>query len=481
MPKPRSITTRRRKETLFQIVCVATVAVALAVLAVLLGSILVTGLPHLSWGFITRMASKDAARSGILPALLGSIYVCAICAATAVPIGIATAILLEEYRPKHPLAARIHGFINLNITNLAGVPSIVYGILGVTAFVQMFGLFGLAGQGHAIGQTWFDQYQGADGRSYFLPVEKDAPSQPAHESLTLYADTTATQNLAQVRFADAAQIDPLRASVKREMRTFDHALRAGIDATRGPRGRGTAHIDDPTAEKIVDDALAAATFHSEVQTLRAPLIEKVAALDGMDGRALRPARRALINLAVDQEVAHQLRGVLVAGTEPIRVDRRAWYYLSLPLGRGLVAGGLTLMLVILPVIIVASQESLRAVPASMREGVLAMGGTKWQAISKIVLPAAIPGICTGTILAMSRAIGEAAPLLILAGVVFISFIPANMMDNFTVMPLQIYNWASKPGDEFREVAATGIIVLLTVLLSFNAVAVLIRQKSQSPR
>ncbi len=144
----------------------------------------------------------------------------------------------------------------------------------------------------------------------------------------------------------------------------------------------------------------------------------------------------------------------------------------------MLAGGLTLMLVILPVIIVASQEALRAVPDSMRQGALALGGTKWQAVSKIALPSAVPGICTGAILAMSRAIGEAAPLLILSGVVFISFTPVHLMSGFTVMPLQIYSWVSKPDESFRELAAAGIIVLLTVLFTFNALAVFIRQKTQ---
>jgi phosphate transport system permease protein len=144
------------------------------------------------------------------------------------------------------------------------------------------------------------------------------------------------------------------------------------------------------------------------------------------------------------------------------------------------AGGLTLMLVVLPIIIVASQEALRAVPDSLREGALAAGSTRWQMVSRMTLPAAIPGIMTGSILAMSRAIGEAAPMLVIAGVVYITFTPNNLMDDFTVMPLQIYNWAGLPQAEFHQVAASGIIVLLAILLTFNAVAVMIRQKFQKP-
>ena len=136
------------------------------------------------------------------------------------------------------------------------------------------------------------------------------------------------------------------------------------------------------------------------------------------------------------------------------------------------------MLVILPIVIIASQESLRAVPDSLREGSFGMGATRWQTVQNVTLPASIPGIMTGSILAMSRAIGEAAPILIICGIIYIGSNPGNLMDDFSVMPLQIYNWASQSQREFHAVAAKGIIVLLAVLLSFNAVAVLIRNRTQ---
>ncbi len=476
MPIVRSIRRRHRTESIFKWICVAMVIVAIGLLGTLLGSILYVGLPHLNVDFITSMASKDADRSGILPALLGSIYVCAICCLIAVPIGIGSAVLLEEYQPKHPMARRCHKFVNLNITNLAGVPSIVYGILGVTAFAQMFGAFGLPGEGLSIGQRWFDQYQAAGGQGYFIPVGKGADPAPASPEMTFYTDTDLSK-VATLRFAEPDDIVPIRDSVEAEMRRFGDVLSSELDKYRGgSRNTGPVSIDRAGAEAVVDAALGAATFRSDIASLRSDLIDRVDSLDGLESRELRGARRELIALAVDQEVASQLAGVMMIGKQPLRVDRRAWYYLSLPLGRGLVAGGLTLMLVVLPVIVVASQEAIRAVPQSLRHGSMALGSTRWQAIRQVVLPAAVPGICTGTILAMSRAIGEAAPLLILAGVVFISFTPANLMDNFTVLPLQIYNWASRPGDDFREIAATGIIVLLAVLLTFNALAVFIRQK-----
>lgn len=309
----RSGTTRVLKDKIFVLVCIAVAALSVIALIALLGSIFKLGVSHLDWSFLNNAPSRRAAKAGIGPALWGSVWVCSVCALVALPLGVGTAIFLEEYKPKRSLMRKLHGFVQLNITNLAGVPSIVYGILGLTVFVQFFGLLG-------------------------------NPNDPS--------------------FAIGTKDD--------------------------------------------------------------------------------------------------------------------WYYVQLPFGRGVLAGGLTLMLVVLPVIIIAAQEALRAVPDSLREGALATGATKWQMVSRMTLPAAIPGIMTGAILAMSRAIGEAAPMLVIAGIVYITFTPSHLMDEFTVMPLQIYDWAGRPQDDFHAVAATGILVLLAALLTFNAVAVFIRQRFQKP-
>ena len=301
------------KNRLFVALCLCATAMSILVLGVLLSSILTQGLDHLDGEFLRESPSRKPNRAGIHPAMLGSIWACMVCAISALPLGVGTAILLEEYKPKPRWARTLHGFLQLNITNLAGVPSVVYGIIGLTAFAHMFGLFGRSS-------------------------------------------------------------DPMFA----------------------------------------------------------------------------------------------------LGT------KEDWYYIQFPFGRSVLAGGLTLMLVILPIIITAAQESIRAVPNSMREAALAVGATRWQMIWGISLPAAIPGIMTGAILAISRAIGEAAPLLILAGIVYITFTPEHLMDDFTVMPLQIYDWAGRPQVEFHKVAATGIIVLLAILLTFNAVAIFIRQIFQKP-
>jgi phosphate transport system permease protein len=151
---------------------------------------------------------------------------------------------------------------------------------------------------------------------------------------------------------------------------------------------------------------------------------------------------------------------------------------ALALGTSVLAAGLTMSLLVLPVIIVASQEAIRAVPNQLREASFGLGATKWQTIVRIVLPAAIPGILTGGILALSRAIGETAPLVVLGMPLFLAFLPKTFLDSMTVLPLQIYNWTGRPQVEFHALAAAGIIVLLVMLIIMNSIAVLIRNKFQ---
>ncbi|UZQ54996.1 phosphate ABC transporter permease PstA [Trichothermofontia sichuanensis B231] len=147
-------------------------------------------------------------------------------------------------------------------------------------------------------------------------------------------------------------------------------------------------------------------------------------------------------------------------------------------GRSLLTGALTLSLLILPVIIVATREALRAVPDSLRQAGFALGATRWQVIWSHVLPVAMPGILTGTILGLSRAIGETAPLITIGALTFISFLPDSLQSPFTVLPIQIYNWVSRPQTAFHINAAAGIIVLMVVLLAMNATAIFLRNKFQ---
>jgi phosphate transport system permease protein len=151
---------------------------------------------------------------------------------------------------------------------------------------------------------------------------------------------------------------------------------------------------------------------------------------------------------------------------------------ALALGRSILAGALTLTLLILPVIIIASREAIRSVPKAYREGAYALGATRWQVTRGIVLSQAFPGMLTGTILSLSRAIGETAPMIAIAALVYIRFVPTGPLDRFTVMPIQIFNWVNLPQHEFRGLAAAGIIVLLVVLLGMNSIAIFIRNRYQ---
>lgn len=146
------------------------------------------------------------------------------------------------------------------------------------------------------------------------------------------------------------------------------------------------------------------------------------------------------------------------------------------LGSSIMAGALTLGLMSLPIVIVASQEALRSVKMELRHASLALGASKWQTTFNVVLPSALPGIITGIILAVSRAIGETAPLIMVGAATFISTTPNNVFSDFTALPIQIYNWTSRPQAEFQNLAAAGIIVLMTVLITMNSAAIYIRNK-----
>ncbi len=150
----------------------------------------------------------------------------------------------------------------------------------------------------------------------------------------------------------------------------------------------------------------------------------------------------------------------------------------LALGRVVLAGSMTMALLILPLIIVASREAIRAVPDSLREGSYALGATRWQMVRQTVLPSAAGGILTGTILALARAIGETAPLITIGALTYVAFDPNGPLDIFTVLPIQIFNWVSLPQKEFHSLAAGGIVVLLVVLLTANSLAVYLRYRMQ---
>lgn len=270
----------------FRVVAFLALVGALATLGALIVDVAIDGAGRLSWQFLTSYPSRFASQAGILPALVGSVYVIALTALLAVPVGVAAAIYLEEYGAK----GRVGQVIEINIANLAGVPSIVYGLLGLGLFVR-----------------------------------------------------------------------------------------------------------------------------------------------------------------------------------------------ALALGRSVLAGAATLALLVLPVVILSTREALRAVPKSLREASYALGATRWQTIQHQVLPAALPGVLTGIILAISRAIGETAPLITIGALTYVPFLPESVWSPFTVLPIQIFNWVSRPQVGFAANAAAGILVLLVLLVAMNGAAIVIRDRYQRRR
>ena len=290
-------------------------------LITLIVDLAIEGLPWIRPQLFTNYHSRKPEEAGMKSAIVGSLINIALTGLFSFPLGVGAAIYLEEYAPKN----RLTDIINININNLAGVPSIVYGMLGLVVFGRMFGLF--------MPDSWL------------------------------------------------------------------------VNLLHLPVGSG--------------------------------------ALGGLQ---------------------FNLFGI-------------PWLEIRLPFGRSILAGGLTMSMLILPVVIIAAREAIRAVPNSIREAAYSLGATKWQVVSKQVLPIALPGIMTGIILSLSRAIGETAPLIIMGAFTYVPFLPKSVWDQFTVMPIQIYNWITLPQEEFRVyLSAAGIIVLLTVLLSLNAIAVVLRKK-----
>jgi len=183
---------------------------------------------------------------------------------------------------------------------------------------------------------------------------------------------------------------------------------------------------------------------------------------GRDSRFARAVELNIQNLAAVPSIIYGLLGLAFVARAPLN------------LGFVVLTASITLALLVLPIVILVAREAIRAVPPSIREGSLALGATQWQTVRHQVLPAAIPGIATGVILALSRAIGETAPLIPLGAATFITFDPSGPLSGYTALPLQIFDWAKQPSDEFRVLAAAGIIVMLALLISMNAFAIWLR-------
>lgn len=444
--------------------------------------------------FLTETNKNEPSEIGIGPALTGTIWVCLGCALFALPLGIGTAILLEEFQPTHPVIRALHGLVQINITNLAGVPSIVYGILGLTAFAGMFGLFGIAKEPYVeIGADHYFQYLSESNKSVLIPVspEKRAMARQLEQVRkrqkrifqTTFQGIEHPLNL-------SASVPTIHDSFKQKLQSYESRFddEEGLAAYQ----KSIAAMDNVIAElkkPFEQEALLEVSRQSEVALRELiSVAQKPQLVHGMTTFTGDFVEQKLIVLepgdelpTTDEELSRTLRSESVGGP----ISKKHWYYFQLPFGRSVLAASLTLMLVILPVIIIASQEALRAVPPSLRECALGLGSTPWQVVRNVTLPAAIPSIMTGAILSMSRAIGEAAPILIICGILFVTAGPSNLMDVFSILPIQIYDTTKLPVDQeeminSQNVAAAGIVVLLAILLTFNAVAVTIRQWTQKP-
>lgn len=383
---------RQRTSRLFYLLCILIAFLSVAVLAVLLISIGVQGGTRLTWGLLTHPHSElNPESAGMGPAIIGSFCVLAVCAMFAIPLGIATALFLEEFKPKRKWLGTFRGFVQLNIANLAGVPSIVYGLLGLSAFVYMFNIFG--------------QIQVNESTAWVISGE-----QRYYQVMTLKMGQTVL----------VPQTDYEQTTIKITEPTD------GLDAKGNP--------------------IQIAVWQPGTPKPQDPDVQRVTVKRGASG-----------------------------GT----YSDRSWYFFRLPFGPSFLAAGLTLGLVVLPIVIISSQESLRAVSPALREASAGLGATTWQTTRQVSLPAALPGILTGVILAMGRAIGEAAPILVVLGAAIAKDSgPKHLMDDAVTMPLTIFYWAGKEQAVYQQLAAAGIIVLLVVLLLLNGVAIYLRQKMQ---
>ena len=470
--------------------------------------------------FLTETNKTIPSEAGIGPALMGTLWVCVGCGLFALPLGIGTAILLEEFKPVNKFLRWIHTLVQLNITNLAGVPSIVYGILGLTAFAMMFGIFGSAKEpAFEVGADHYFQYLTLDDKPILIPLDpkRKEMAQPIErlaklQNKILIGDVISEDEKGvktyQVDLIKAAgRFDKIAAELEGMVKEIDEekiTTSFEFPQTKIAKLKTLLSLDDAVDESSPDHLKNSGSWPDEKKTalmldvaersneLEASLLELAYTIrqpiltDGMSGQTTNGQPLSLmIEEPGDETPEDELSVTIPFDTDGGPISIKRWYYFQLPFGRSVLAASLTLMLVILPVIIIASQEALKAVPSSLRECALGLGATPWQVVRRVTLPSAVPSIMTGAILSMSRAIGEAAPILIICGILFVSSGPSNLMDIFSILPIQIFNTTKLPVNEemlihTQNVAAAGIVVLLAILLTFNGIAIAIRQLTQKP-
>lgn len=372
--------------------------------------------------FVSTPMSSTPALAGIRTALIGSIGLMIVVVLVALPVGVGAAIYLEEYATD----SFVNRLIETNVRNLAGVPSIIYGMLGLAIFVRALAPF----TSGLIFHYNFDVPTVESVITRIAPVFDD-----------------------QITFAD----DEL---VNNSDRLDDETLQNVVDTylyygTPTLSMQGNSDINDLT------NSLANA-LNMTVDLVRVRDRETEEFDVEIRGNYYR------FDVAEGSPIPDEIFDGLMAAL--VRINSFA------PNGRTILSAGLTLVLLILPIIIINAQEAIRAVPYAIREASYGLGATRWQTIWNQVLPAAVPGIMTGTILSVSRAVGETAPLIVVGAATFLLTDPTSPFSQFTAMPIQIFQWTARPQGQFADIAAAAIIVLLSLMLTLNAIAIFLRNK-----
>ena len=370
--------------------------------------------------FLTTPMSSTPALAGVRSALIGSLGLMAVVVLVSLPIGVCTAIYLEEYAKQ----GFVNRLIETNVRNLAGVPSIIYGMLGLAIFVRALAPV-------TSGLVFHYNFDAPTAASVMARI---APA---------FDDQIGLDN--GVISSRSAVVDA--PTIERIVNTF---LRFGTPSL-------TMHGN--TSVREMSDALAAA-LEIEVDTTG------VRANDNHDIE--RRGQYYRFDLPAAARISSETYAELMASL--VRINSFS------PNGRTLVSAGLTLVLLILPIIIINAQEAIRAVPFAIREASFGLGATRWQTTWRQVLPAALPGIMTGTILSVSRAVGETAPLIVVGAATFLVTDPSSPFSQFTALPIQIYQWTARPQSQFADIAAAAIIVLLALMLTLNAAAIILRNR-----
>jgi phosphate transport system permease protein len=429
-----------------------------------------TSPPGMLWHFVSSGPAPESEPqdAGILYGLLGTLYLVIITLIIALPIGVGAAIYLEEYRS----TSRLAQFIQININNLAGVPSVMFGILGAFIFVDLvFRPLEAEIERPARVAEYRDRYDKARAAGK-LTEETDDPNR----ILRLVVDPD--NSLDRINAGYAKLVEAGKAPAKPRSET--DRVRAVLD----PLGKLPPYLEkfevllkDGTLDKLVEEKKLKSIARSPLDVPEQVLIAEGAAPDAIKKElswldALKEAATRANRIANDERL-------LTPPNFALRWLASFFRTLGISVAaRNVLGGGLTLALLILPILIVASQEAIRAVPVSLRHGSLALGATQWQTIWKVVLPSATPGIMTGTILAMCRAMGEAAPLVLFGASLYVDQLP-TLFSRFSVMPMQIFVWSDRVNENWRLNAAMASAILLVVLLTLNGLAIYLRQRSQS--